>query len=96
LNIKSSLNPQARTGLYSFTFGKLRGFQLGDPAKSHSVQVDAFDDQDRKLEFVFASKPGPVFTVTQADINRVLQTLRPAPAAPDSKTAANKVVRSHS
>jgi hypothetical protein len=89
LNIKSSLNQQARTGLYSFTFGKLRGFQFGDPAKSHSVQVDAFDDQDRKFEFVFGSKPSPIFTIAQADINRVLQTLRPAPGAPDSKTNAN-------
>jgi hypothetical protein len=89
LNIKSSLNQQAKTGLYSFTFGKLRGFQFGDPAKSHSVQVDAFDDQDRKFEFVFGSKPGPVFTITQAEINRVLQTLRPAPTSSDSKTTAN-------
>jgi len=66
------------TGLYSFEIGHLRGFQLGDPARTKNVHVKAFDAENHKFEFLFGGKPGPDLGLAQADINRVLQTLRPA------------------
>jgi hypothetical protein len=82
LNFKQLQEKQAETGLYSFKTGQLGGFQFGDPRRAKSVQVEAFDDQDRKLEFVFSSKSPTNLMITQADINRVLQTFHPAPATP--------------
>jgi len=72
------LGPQG--GLYSFEFGQLRGFQHGDPVRDKNVLVDAYDAGDRKFRLSFSSKSGPNGGMTQPDINRVLQTLRPAPA----------------
>jgi hypothetical protein len=68
----------AETGLYSFEFGRLRGFQRGDPARSKGVNIEAFDAENHKFKFVFGNKAGPNAGLTQGDINRVLQTLRPA------------------
>lgn len=71
------LGPQ--TGLYSFEFGQLRGFQQGDPVRDKNVEVEAYDAADRKFKLIFSSKSGPNGGMTQPHINRVLQTLRPAP-----------------
>lgn len=81
LMIKPATAVGAETGLYSFKNGQLRGFQFGDPSRAQNIRIEAFDDEDRKFEFVFGSKPGSSFTLKQVEINRVLQTLRPAPAS---------------
>jgi hypothetical protein len=81
LMIKGTQEREASTGVYAFTIGLLRGFQFGDPARVSSVHVDGFDEQDRKFEFIIGSKPGPMSALKQSEINRVLQTLRAAPAA---------------
>jgi hypothetical protein len=73
------LGPQ--TGLYSFEIGQLRGFQHGDPVRDKNVEVEAYDASDRKFKLIFSSKSGPNGGMTQPDINRVLQTLHPAPAS---------------
>ena len=73
------LGPQP--GLYSFEFGQLRGFQHGDPVRDKNVEVEAYDSADRKIKLIFSSKFGPNGAMTQQDINRVLQTLRPVPAS---------------
>lgn len=85
LMTKDVLGAEAKTGLYAFTFGQLRGFQFGDPARVHSIRVDAFDDQDRKFVFSIGTKSDSNVYLKQADINRVLQSLRPA----HSSTTAN-------
>jgi hypothetical protein len=82
LSFKQIREKEAETGLYSFKTGQLRGFQFGDPRRAKSIVVEAFDDQDRKLEFVFSNKFPTNLTITQAEINRVLQTFHPAPATP--------------
>lgn len=82
LMTKDALGAQAKTGFYAFTFGQLRGFQLGDPALVHGIRIDAFDDQDRKFVFSIGTKSDSNVYLKQADINRVLQSLRPTPAPP--------------
>lgn len=71
----------SETGFYSFETQNLRGFQNGNPAKAKNVIVKAFDIQDRQFEFDFGSRSYPDSGLTQADINLILHTLRPAPAA---------------
>jgi len=86
LMIKQTEALGAETGLYSFRIGHLRGFQLGDPSRARNVRVIGFDESDRRLEFGFGCVPGPEYAskqgFNQPDINRVLETLRPAPASP--------------
>jgi len=79
---KQGMIRSAGRSLYSFQFGRLRGFQIGDPTRVGRVTVDAFDDQNGKFEFTFECKPAPAPALNQSDINRVLQTLQPAPAGP--------------
>jgi hypothetical protein len=71
----------AETGFYSFETQRLRGFQNGNPSKTKNVMVKAFDAEGHQFEFVFGNRAYPNSGPTQADINMVLQTLRPAPAA---------------
>jgi hypothetical protein len=71
----------SETGFYSFETQNLRGFQNGNPAEAKNVIVKAFDVQDRQFEFVFGNRSYPDSGLTQADINLILHTLRPAPAA---------------
>jgi len=71
--------PESSTGIYSFETENLRGFQSGNPAKAGSVTVKAFDAQDRQFLFIWGTNPKSTGWLTQADINLVLHTLRPAP-----------------
>jgi hypothetical protein len=69
------------SGIFLIQTNGFRGFQYGDPA-SHppEVQVDLFSDQAH-LHFVFSQKKNTV-GISQAEINRVIQTVRPIDAAP--------------
>jgi hypothetical protein len=81
LRIKEALIVGPQTGLFSFKLGQLRGFQHGDPVRDKNMEIDAYDADDHKLKLIFSSNSGPNGGMTQPDINRVLQTLRPAPAS---------------
>jgi hypothetical protein len=77
----------AETGFYSFETEHLRGFQNGDPAKAKNVIVKAFDAEDHQFEFVFGNRTYPKGSLTQGDINMVLQTLRPVSVAQPNEPA---------
>jgi len=64
------------TGLFEVKANGWKGFQFDDPSKSpRKVTLEVYDNQDRKIEIVFCpGKPGQA-GVSQADINRVLQSL---------------------
>jgi hypothetical protein len=81
LRMKEAFILGSQTGLYSFELGQLRGFQQGDPVHDKNVEVEAYDAADRKIKLIFSSKSGPNGGMTQPDINRVLQTLRPSLAS---------------
>jgi len=56
--------------------GELKGFQYGDPTHGKIVIVDLWAP-DHGIEFLFfPAKDGP--PLAQADINEVVQSLRPA------------------
>ena len=80
LMLKPTEMIDAETGFYSFETQQLRGFQNGNPLKAKNVLVKAFDAENRQFQFVFGNRSYPNGGPTQADINLVLQTLRPAPA----------------
>lgn len=81
LMMKTTETMNAETGIYSFQWGHLRGFQNGDPERAKAVRVKAFDDQDRQFEFIFGNRMYRRGWLKQSEINRVLQTLRPAAAS---------------
>ncbi|HKQ89029.1 MAG TPA: hypothetical protein VJS43_19895 [Candidatus Acidoferrales bacterium] len=65
--------------IYSFDFGRNRGFQFGDPA-SGPVAVHVFDPHDKHLRFIFTVASGSGGQITQADINQAVQSLLPVEA----------------
>jgi hypothetical protein len=84
------------TGIFSVEANGWKGFQLDDPAKKpKKITLELYDPQDRHAEVIFynSAKAGEA-SITQADINRVLLTLRPtnqltsAVTPPGQKTAA--------
>lgn len=69
----------AHPPLYSFEWGPARGIQFGDPAGGGPVALRIFDDRDRQFRFLFVTVPGSGATLTQDDIDFVIQTLKPVP-----------------
>ena len=80
---KLSFGPDLSLGpmpeFYSFDWGKVRGFQFGDPSKEHPVAVRAFDDSDHQFRFIFTVATGSSGKITQEDINTAMQSLQPVP-----------------
>ena len=72
------------TGIFAFDAPTLRGFQMGDPDKKpKSLSVRAFDMGDHQLEITFGIQAGYAGQITQSEVNRVLQTVRPAAKSED-------------
>jgi uncharacterized membrane protein len=80
---KLSFGPDLSLGttpeFYSFDWGKVRGFQFGDPSKEHPVAVRAFDDSDHQFRFIFTVATGSSGKIIQEDINTAMQSLQPVP-----------------
>jgi hypothetical protein len=81
MNLKPIYTVNAETGLFSVRTSRYRGYQHGDPRRARQVDLAVFDDQDHEFRFFVGSDPGKPITVTQPDINRILDTLRPVPAS---------------
>lgn len=65
-------------GIFSFGLPDRRGFQLGDPQKRPSTELDVFLANDHWVQILFGARvSGPRFT--QSELNRVLVSLRAAP-----------------
>jgi hypothetical protein len=72
------------TGIFAFDTPTLRGFQMGDPDKKpKSLSVRALDMGDHQLEITFGIQSGYAGQITQSEVNRVLQTVRPAGKSED-------------
>lgn len=74
---KSAYALPGDTGIYSFSSKYLRGFQFGDPDRARSIRVIAFDSEDRQLGIILTTRPESSVRISQVEINRVIQTLRP-------------------
>jgi hypothetical protein len=79
LTIKVIAMPPADTGLFSIHVNGWRGFQFGDPQKDPRSIIDDLYDDDGGVEFIFFQKAGTNGAISQAQINRVLASLRKAP-----------------
>jgi len=73
---KLSFGLDRQPGIYSFDFGRNRGFQFGDPGNARPVAVRVFDDQDRQFRFFFTVAAGSNAKITQDDINTAVQSLQ--------------------
>jgi hypothetical protein len=72
--------PGGETGIFRVRTGDFRGFQYGDPRRRpKSIDVEIFSDSGG-LAFLFGQREkGSVPAITQAEINRVIQSVRKAP-----------------
>jgi hypothetical protein len=77
LMVKIAIATGGETGIFAFDTPAIRGFQMGDPDKRPKfISVKAFDMGDHQLELTFGMQKGSAGQITQADVNRVLQTVR--------------------
>jgi hypothetical protein len=79
LGLKRIYTANAETGLFSLKTSRYRGYQRGDPQRARNVDLSVFDDQDHEFHFIVGTAPGKPLTITQPDINHILDTLRPVP-----------------
>jgi len=80
LLIKAVSSVGGETGLFKLEQNGWHGFQFDDPARGPKrVTLELYDSQDRHAEIIFfSSQKSPECGFTQADINRVVVTLRPS------------------
>lgn len=80
---KLSFGPDLESGttpeFYSFDWGKIKGFQFGDPSKGHPVALRVFDDNDKQFRFIFTVAHDSNGKITQEDINATVKSLQPVP-----------------
>jgi hypothetical protein len=77
---------------YSFQRNGLNCLQVGELGVGRVVEVKCFDGMDRELNFHFSTTRDASALLTQREINRVIQTLRPAEKAsvgPSETTSRN-------
>jgi hypothetical protein len=79
LNWKLSFGYDARPGIHSFQWGKIRGYQFGDPVNSPAVAIRAFDDRDRQFRLIFGVTGGSPTHLTEDEVSSAVSTLQPVP-----------------
>lgn len=75
LMLKGTSSVGGQTGLFQVQSQGWRGFQFDDPSRNPQVTLEVYDGEDRHIEIVFHSGKDVSSSLTQADINRTLQTL---------------------
>jgi hypothetical protein len=85
----AALSPSAETGFFYIHNQDYRGFQEGDPKNTPIIMVRLYSDEG-EIEFtIFRAGHQNLVGVSQAEINRIVQSLRkPADAASIVSTAA--------
>lgn len=91
LLLKAMSSVGGDTGLFEIEANGWKGFQFDDPEKlPKRIALELYDSQDRHVEIIlFRAQNTPKAGITQADINRVVETLR----AVDQPTAQTAVSR---
>jgi hypothetical protein len=78
LMVKAISSVGGETGLFEVQSSGWKGFQFDDPSrKPKSVTLEVYDTQDQHVEIIFFSGKSESAGVTQPDINRAFQSLRP-------------------
>jgi len=79
LVLKGIWAPKTPGCLYSFQTDWVHGFEIGNPAKTNAINIEAFDGQDNEVNLLIGSGTRAA-TPFQQDINVVLNSLRPVSA----------------
>jgi hypothetical protein len=88
LTIKAIAMPQTDSGLYLIQTADRKGFQYGDPRGRPKKIVDDLFSDDDGVEFIFFRSGNPnAPSITQEEINRVIQSLH---KLPDTRSASNR------
>jgi hypothetical protein len=75
LTMKAVSSVGGETGLFRVDGSGWKGFQFDDPSKNPKrVTIELFDANDQRVEIVLVAKP---FDITQAEINRIVLTVKP-------------------
>jgi hypothetical protein len=87
LMLKGVASVGGETGLFKVEQHAWKGFQFDDPNKKPKrVTLELNDDKDQHVEIIFIPGKQADATITQSDVNRVLQTLAPTAADAAAKT----------
>ena len=82
LLIKAVEPPTTDWAIYNIRSKDFRGFQLGEPSRRPKEMCLQLYGQDVEFEFALGQKvSGPTPAITQADLNRIIQTVHKAPQA---------------
>jgi len=76
---KLSFGFDTGSGIYSFQWGAMRGFQFGEPSKGRPVALRVFDDRDRQFRFFFLVAANSNAQFSQDEIASVVASLQPVP-----------------
>jgi hypothetical protein len=79
--VKAAIVPVwASNGVFSVSSKEFRGFQYGTPGDpSKRLSVELFSDKGH-VDILFGEKPGGPVKISQADVNRVVQSVVKLPA----------------
>lgn len=83
LLLKTLESVNTKSGLYSVEAHGFRGFQRGNPVHgTNRTLLQLFDAEDHEISIFISTSNPTTAPITQADVNRILQTLRRADGAP--------------
>jgi hypothetical protein len=75
LTIKAVSSVGGETGLFTVSASGWKGFQFDDPSrKPKRITLELYDPEDRRVEIVLGGTP---FDISQADVNRIVSTVKP-------------------
>jgi hypothetical protein len=79
LMLKAISSVNRETGLFNVEKQGWKGFQFDNPLKQPKrVTLELYDSKDQHVEIIFFPGKQGDASITQSDVNRVLQTLAPA------------------
>jgi hypothetical protein len=73
------LEHSGATEIFQIQTGQYRGFEISGIPYNGRVTILLFDAADREFQLELSEKPGPHTNLAQSEINRVIQSLVPAP-----------------
>lgn len=87
-SVKLQEEPFSTSGVFLIKTPQYRGFQFGDPDKSRQVAVRLYDAKDRQvnIHFLVPKEKDASVRFTQAEINRVIQSIVRLPDPSDEKS----------
>jgi hypothetical protein len=80
--LKAIMPPTTDWAIFNVHSQEFKGFQLGDPVRRPQKMCVKLISDDLELEINFMQNPkGPRPPITQAELNRIIQSVHKAPAA---------------